>query len=308
MRMTDDLARERAVEILKSDWAWHIGENYSQIKNIGLDSAVERGLISPEDVDQLAEDGLINEKGRGRPLNDTGRMLVYALCAWTMQRNARHDFVRDQLRSIRGQRYLDIGCGEGYLAYHALKGGARQVVAIDVLPTMVRFTQAALHVHAPDCSGRVLVCRAEAECLPFPRASFDVLTVRGVLQYLDLPRAVPEIARVLAPGGRLHMRVTTPWRPLKQSLLNLPQPPSGATLVSLANMVPTFFGQPAWLFRFGGRVSRTATLLPATVRRWFTRNGFRIVSTEFARSDDLGRNGKRKALYSAFHTTLERLS
>ena len=307
MRMTDDLPREKVVELLQSEWAWRLAENFNEIKGIGLDRASERGLISPEAIDRLAVNGLLDERAKHRPLNDTGRMLIYALCAWASQRDAQHDFVRDSLRSIGGQRLLDVGCGEGYLLWHALKEGARHVVGIDLLPTMVRFSQAALQVHAPDAPDRVLVCRAEAERLPFPRASFDVLTVRLALQYMDLPRAVPEISRVLAPGGRLYMRVNTPWRLLRQSLLNLPRPPSGETLVSLANTVPAFFGLPAWLFRFGGRESRTVGLLRATVRRWFTRNGFRIVSMEYARSQDVAPDGERRVLYGAFHAALERL-
>ena len=45
---------------------------------------------------------------------------------------------------------------------------------------------------------------ADAERLPFLDASFDLVTVRiAPHHYADAPRAAREMARVLAPGGRL---------------------------------------------------------------------------------------------------------
>ena len=40
------------------------------------------------------------------------------------------------------------------------------------------------------------------EELPFPDASFDLVTATGVLEYADVDAALAELARVLRPGGR----------------------------------------------------------------------------------------------------------
>jgi SAM-dependent methyltransferase len=44
--------------------------------------------------------------------------------------------------------------------------------------------------------------RASAESLPFGDASFDRAVLRLVVHLVDRARALPELARVLAPGGR----------------------------------------------------------------------------------------------------------
>lgn len=41
-----------------------------------------------------------------------------------------------------------------------------------------------------------------AEMLPFPAAAFDAVLGKQILHHLDLTIAIPEIARVLRPGGR----------------------------------------------------------------------------------------------------------
>jgi demethylmenaquinone methyltransferase/2-methoxy-6-polyprenyl-1,4-benzoquinol methylase len=51
--------------------------------------------------------------------------------------------------------------------------------------------------------GRCRLINADALSLPFPDASFDVVTISyGLRNVADLPRAVAEIRRVLAAGGR----------------------------------------------------------------------------------------------------------
>ncbi|HZU40042.1 MAG TPA: class I SAM-dependent methyltransferase, partial [Solirubrobacteraceae bacterium] len=50
----------------------------------------------------------------------------------------------------------------------------------------------------------VRTARAEAESLPFPDGSFDLVMGHAVLHHLpDLERAFAEFHRVLAPGGRI---------------------------------------------------------------------------------------------------------
>lgn len=61
-----------------------------------------------------------------------------------------------------------------------------------------------------------------AERIPLPDASVDAITVGQALHWFDLDRAVPEMARVLAPGGVLACLwnledVRVPWvRSLKE--------------------------------------------------------------------------------------------
>jgi ubiquinone/menaquinone biosynthesis C-methylase UbiE len=54
--------------------------------------------------------------------------------------------------------------------------------------------------------GHVRVIEGNAEQIPLPDASIDVVTSNGVLNLVpDKPAAFGEIARVLKPGGRLQI-------------------------------------------------------------------------------------------------------
>ncbi len=105
---------------------------------------------------------------------------------------------------------LDDGCGRGmYTPF--LRRRARFVVGIDVsedhLRTMVRR-------YGRD--GGVRFLRASAEALPFQDSSFDFLLCTEVLEHLrDDRKALGEVARVLAPGGRAIMSVPVPPAPIR---------------------------------------------------------------------------------------------
>jgi ubiquinone/menaquinone biosynthesis C-methylase UbiE len=55
-------------------------------------------------------------------------------------------------------------------------------------------------------AGNVRILDGNAEKIPLPNASVDVVTSNGVLNLVpDKPAAVAEIARILKPGGRLQI-------------------------------------------------------------------------------------------------------
>jgi SAM-dependent methyltransferase len=102
----------------------------------------------------------------------------------------------------RGRDVLEIGVGMG--ADHLLWAEARprRLVGIDVTERAVGFTGArlALHGHPP----RLAV--ADAQALPFPDGSFDLVYSWGVLHHVPSPRAaVAEVRRVLRNGGEARV-------------------------------------------------------------------------------------------------------
>jgi ubiquinone/menaquinone biosynthesis C-methylase UbiE len=86
---------------------------------------------------------------------------------------------------------LDLACGTGLVAKQ-FRGRVREVVGVDVTEEMAR--QAEGHVD------RMVI--APVEALPFPDSSADVCVCRQGLQFVDLPKALSEVSRVLRPGGR----------------------------------------------------------------------------------------------------------
>jgi ubiquinone/menaquinone biosynthesis C-methylase UbiE len=102
---------------------------------------------------------------------------------------------RKHLRmALPAERALDVGCGAG-LSTRALQGIARQCLGIDPSAAMVNCAASLV----PGASFMV----GNAEELPVPSASMNLITAAGSLNYADLSRFFPEAVRALAPGGVL---------------------------------------------------------------------------------------------------------
>ena len=113
--------------------------------------------------------------------------------------------VLEKSRLAEGETLLDVGCGEGLIAFGALERGAGEVVFVDISDDLVSL-----------CSGlaeelgvrdRCRFVRAAAEDLsPIDERSVDVVTTRSVLIYVkDKRRALAEFHRVLRAGGRVSL-------------------------------------------------------------------------------------------------------
>jgi ubiquinone/menaquinone biosynthesis C-methylase UbiE len=86
---------------------------------------------------------------------------------------------------------LDSGCGDGGVA-RLLRGRVGAVTAIDVEPDGEWRDEPGLTFLA-----------ADAESLPFPEASFDLVHSKDSLHHMERPeQALAEYRRVLSPGGK----------------------------------------------------------------------------------------------------------
>jgi ubiquinone/menaquinone biosynthesis C-methylase UbiE len=94
-------------------------------------------------------------------------------------------------------RVLDIGCGNGALL-EALATRIATGVGVDVSPGMLEHAKSRA-ARQPNLSFTVI----DGPLLPFPDATFDVVTCFLSFRYLDWDPMLTEIRRVLAPGGRL---------------------------------------------------------------------------------------------------------
>jgi ubiquinone/menaquinone biosynthesis C-methylase UbiE len=96
---------------------------------------------------------------------------------------------------------LEIGAGTGYFSLNLLQAGAiERATATDISPGML----ATLEENAKRLGLEVRTAAAEAETLPFPDESFDLVFGHAVLHHIpDLRQAFSEFARVLRPGGTL---------------------------------------------------------------------------------------------------------
>ncbi len=102
-------------------------------------------------------------------------------------------------RNLRaGAAILDVGTGAGHLSF-TLAPHARQVVALDPSPGMLATVRQAA---AERGLAPIETCEASATALPFAAASFDLVCTRySAHHWLDLPRALTQMRRVVRPGG-----------------------------------------------------------------------------------------------------------
>lgn len=96
----------------------------------------------------------------------------------------------------RPQRVLELGAGTGKLTARLVAHG-HDVLATDPLPQMLGHLRHTL----PD----VPTAQAAAERIPLPDRSVDVVASAQAFHWFDPARALPEIARVLRPGGTVAL-------------------------------------------------------------------------------------------------------
>jgi demethylmenaquinone methyltransferase / 2-methoxy-6-polyprenyl-1,4-benzoquinol methylase len=106
-----------------------------------------------------------------------------------------------------GARALDLATGTGDIAFALAATGAR-VVGLDITLRMIELARAKTSVARPlpplrEASALHFLV-GDMLALPFPSASFDVVTTGyGLRNVPNLSTAIDEIGRVLTPGGQM---------------------------------------------------------------------------------------------------------
>ena len=103
-----------------------------------------------------------------------------------------------------GHRVLDIAGGTGDLAarFSELVGEEGEVVLADINASMLEVGRDRLIDEG--YHGNIRYVQADAQDLPFPDNSFDVVSIAfGLRNVTDKSRALKSMLRVLKPGGRL---------------------------------------------------------------------------------------------------------
>lgn len=116
------------------------------------------------------------------------------------------DQVLDNAEIESGMRLLDIGTGDGLIAFGALDrpDGASLVIFSDISRNLLAHSRSLAQEGA--ALDRCAFLLAPAESLPLAEASVDAITTRSVLIYIEAKqRAISEFYRVLKPGGRLSV-------------------------------------------------------------------------------------------------------
>jgi SAM-dependent methyltransferase len=139
-----------------------------------------------------------------------------------------------------GQRLLDVGCGTGVVAVTAARQGAK-VSGLDLTPNLLERARENAGIAGVD----IEFVEGDAEALPYPDASFDVVLSQFGHMFAPRPAiAVEEMLRVLKSGGRLAFSTWPPelftGRMFALVARYMPPPPPGAE----APAPPPLWGDP----------------------------------------------------------------
>ena len=111
------------------------------------------------------------------------------------------------LGDVAGVDALEFGCGACQFGIKVAMRGAR-ITGLDLSAAQLRHGLTKME----ETGMRFPVVQADGERIPFRTASFDlVFCDHGVMGFADPYRTVPEVARVLRPGGVFVFNGTTPW-------------------------------------------------------------------------------------------------
>ena len=145
---------------------------------------------------------------------EMGRVSRFFVNAFGGRRNGRVvEWLTSNLALPPGATCLEIGCGNGDMAHRIVEGlRPSRYVATDLDPRQLEAARRHLASTYPEKLPAALELRtADMLSLPFASASFD--TVFGFYSlhhadaqhraFVNVPKALEEVNRVLRPGGRL---------------------------------------------------------------------------------------------------------
>lgn len=163
---------------------------------------------------------------------------------------------------LAGKDAIELGCGTAYVSSWMARRGAR-VVGIDNSPKQLetaRRLQAEHGLNFPLLLGN-------AETVPYPDASFDfAISEYGAVLWADPTSWVPEAARLLRPGGRIHV--------LTNSYLSFLTGPDEPDAPFGDRLVRPWFGPRQMIWK--GETSVEFHLPPGDWIHLFRENGFEI--------------------------------
>jgi SAM-dependent methyltransferase len=142
-----------------------------------------------------------------------------------LERRARTGFkpmVRNLMEDLQikdGETVLDVGSGPGGQARELASrtAGKNPITAVDYSPYMISEAKSIARVDGLEAT--IEFKEGNAETLPFPDGSFDVVYSVTVMEEVDADRMLSEMVRVARPGGRIGVIVRandSPW------VVNLP--------------------------------------------------------------------------------------
>jgi len=200
-------------------------------------------------------------------------------------------------RVERGEKVLDVACGTGVVAVTAMRAGAK-VKALDLSPVLLERAR----WNAKTAGADIEFTEGDAEALPYPDASFDVVFSQFGHMFAPRPEvAVAEMLRVLRPGGRIAFSTWPPELFIGRMFLLVGQylpPPPGVAPVSLwgdPNIIRERLGDAVSDLSFEREAMLVPALSPQHVRHMFEGTAGPVVKLVESLKDDPARLARFRA-------------
>lgn len=108
----------------------------------------------------------------------------------------RSELIKKYIKIKSGAVILDLGCGLGNLIKYFTNTKAK-IYGIDISPKSIAYSKRSVR------SKNIIFQVQSAHSLKFRGNYFDAVIGNGILHHIDLKKALPEILRVLKPGGKI---------------------------------------------------------------------------------------------------------
>lgn len=123
---------------------------------------------------------------------------------WSRNARAPNDRLTRALNLRRGERIVDLACGSGAATLPMVRLVAPgESVAVDPSEGMLSLARARALAEGLELSA--VQAKAEDFIAAAPAASFDAVSMRFALAYLDWQHVLPSMGRLLRSGGRLGL-------------------------------------------------------------------------------------------------------
>lgn len=160
---------------------------------------------------------------------------------------ARYQQVVSRIPKDKSLKILDIGCGDGVLAWLIYRRNKAKIIGIDTDKDSLKAARKELKARG----AKVKFVQASAYQLPFKTNSFDVVVATEIIEHLAKPETMlQEISRVLKPQGQSIITTLVKLRRTPEDKMHVKE----FTRKDLYNLLSKYFSQveiitshPVWL-------------------------------------------------------------
>lgn len=165
---------------------------------------------------------------------------------WSRHVQTPNDRLTRGLGLRRGERVVDLACGSGAATLPMMRLSAPgETVAVDPSANMLSLAREAARSEGRSITA--IQAKAEDFIAAAPAASFDVVSMRFALAYLDWHTVLPEMGRLVRSGGRVGVltslatsapQALTIYHRIAESMeMEINEPPTPKTLATVEELL-----------------------------------------------------------------------